>query len=103
MCQWFDSTHHHKVLLENPYFVYILKSEKLNKYYIGSSSDPDKRILGHNSGKAIFTRKGIPWTLVYSEQFKSKKEALEREKYIKRMKSRIFVEGLIDNPVGTAS
>jgi len=80
---------------EGEYYTYILWSQKLNKYYVGLSSDLQKRLIEHNSGKAKFTSKGIPWSIAYSEKYNSKKEAADRERYIKRMKSRKFIEDLI--------
>ena len=70
-------------------------SEKIKKFYVGSSSDVNKRLTEHNYGKANFTSKGIPWKLVYSEQFNSKKEDQQRERKIKRMKSKKYIESLI--------
>jgi len=80
---------------EEKYFLYIIWSEKLNKYYIGSSSNPEKRLSEHNIGKANFTRKGIPWQMKYIEQLGSKEEGQKREREIKRMKSRTYIEHLI--------
>ncbi|MBD3275240.1 MAG: GIY-YIG nuclease family protein [Candidatus Marinimicrobia bacterium] len=79
------------------YFLYILYSEKLDKYYIGSTSDIVKRIERHNEGWGRFTKGGIPWELIYTEEYSNKSEALKRERYIKKKKSRDFIENLIDN------
>jgi len=49
------------------FYTYILFSEKLNKYYIGSSNNPQKRLVRHNAGHNAFTKTGIPWILVYQE------------------------------------
>jgi putative endonuclease len=68
------------------YFVYILQSLKDGKYYIGFTSDLQKRLIFHNAGKQRSTRNRIPLKLVYSESFFSKSEALKREKYIKSLK-----------------
>ncbi len=38
------------------YFVYVLFSEKLNKRYVGSTSDVQQRLLEHNSGHSKFTK-----------------------------------------------
>ncbi|HEY0740134.1 MAG TPA: GIY-YIG nuclease family protein [Chryseosolibacter sp.] len=45
------------------FFVYIIYSEKLKKYYVGSTNDLDDRIHRHNSGGSTFTRTGSPWML----------------------------------------
>ncbi len=78
-------------------FVYILFSQKLNKYYVGSTPDLDRRFTEHNRGKEKFTKTGVPWVLVYQEIFEELKDARKRESYIKRMKSRTFIEKLIDS------
>jgi len=69
-----------------PYFVYILQSKKDNKFYIGSSSNIQKRIQFHNAGLQRSTKHRIPFELVYSEEFEEKKSALAREKQIKAYK-----------------
>ena len=32
------------------YFVYILFSEKLDRYYVGTTGDVERRLFEHNSG-----------------------------------------------------
>ena len=78
-------------------FVYILFSKTLNKYYVGSTPDLHKRLEEHNRGKEKFTKTGIPWLLVYSEIFEELKQARQREAYIKKMKSKVFIERLISS------
>jgi putative endonuclease len=76
-------------------FVYILFSEKLNKFYIGSTTDLERRLKEHNRGKEKFTKTGIPWLLVYNELFDELIDARRREVYIKKQKSRKFIVSLI--------
>ena len=76
---------------------YILYSAKLNKYYIGSTIDLVRRINEHNRGKEKFTSTGCPWVLVYKEDFAELKQARQREYYIKKMKSRKYIESLISS------
>ena len=55
--------------------------------YVGYTNNLQKRISLHNSGiGAKFTR-GRKWILIYKEKFKSKKEAISREYYIKKNRS----------------
>ena len=54
------------------YFVYIIYSNLLDKYYIGYTSDLNQRILRHNDGWSRSTKAGIPWVLVYYEEFDTK-------------------------------
>ena len=77
--------------------VYILYSEKLNKFYVGVSSDIDRRLAEHNSGKSKFTSRGTPWKLMYSEVFPTLNEAKKRELEIKKRKSRIYIQELIES------
>ena len=78
-----------------PHYVYILYSELANRYYIGSTSNPEERIHRHNAGATISTKNGRPWKIVYTEIWTTKLEALKREVYLKKMKSRSFLEELI--------
>ncbi len=77
------------------YYVYILYSKVRNRYYVGYSSDVSKRLERHNSGSTRSTKSGIPWELVYYEEYKNKTEALKREREIKKKKSRKYIECLI--------
>jgi putative endonuclease len=75
-------------------FVYIIYSDKLNKYYVGACIDLQRRLNEHNMGHSKFTSTGMPWVLKYKEEFESLQEAKKREQYIKKMKSRKYIEGL---------
>lgn len=77
--------------------MYILFSQVLNKYYVGSTTDLDRRLEEKHKGKEKFTKTGIPWLFVYSENFDELKQARRREGYIKKIKSRIYIERLINS------
>ncbi len=77
------------------YYVYILESEVNNKYYIGSSSDPCRRLIFHNSIEKGFTSRYRPWKIVFMKEFASKTIALKFENKIKKMKSRLYIDKLI--------
>ena len=76
-------------------FTYILYSDKLNKYYIGACIDIERRLYEHNIGHSTFTKTGMPWAIVHTEQYESLPEAKKRETQIKKMKSRKYIEDLI--------
>jgi putative endonuclease len=76
-------------------FMYILFSEKVNKYYIGACKDLERRLHEHNIGHSKFTSTGIPWQIKYKEAFETVQEAKRRELAIKKMKSRKYIENLI--------
>ncbi|MDO8436386.1 MAG: GIY-YIG nuclease family protein [bacterium] len=69
------------------FYVYVLKSKKDNKLYIGYTKDLKKRIQEHNTGKNFSTAQRGPFSLVYYEAFKSQKDATTREKQLKQFKS----------------
>ena len=77
-------------------FTYILYSEKLDKYYIGACINLDRRFYEHNVGHSKFTKPGIPWKLVFKEEFETLMEAKHYELDLKKKKSRKFIEVLIE-------
>ena len=77
------------------WYTYILYSSKLDRYYIGSTNNLEWRLERHNMGWGRYTKKGIPWKIVYHETYQSKTEAMKRELEIKKMKSRKYIESLI--------
>ena len=70
------------------YYVYILYSKGLNKYYVGYTEDIKKRIKQHNHKLVPFTSKGVPWTCPFCEIFLIKKDAIREEKFLKSGKGR---------------
>jgi len=65
------------------YYVYILKSDKDNKLYIGSSADLKQRLKDHSDGKVESTKHRLPLELICYECYKKKSTAQKREKYLK--------------------
>ncbi|MCX6355760.1 MAG: GIY-YIG nuclease family protein [Candidatus Aureabacteria bacterium] len=65
------------------YYVYILQSERDNNLYIGYTNNLKERILLHNTGKVFSTKNRTPLQLIYYEAFMDKKDASEREKWLK--------------------
>ncbi len=67
------------------YYVYVLKSLGLkDKIYIGYTSDLNKRLKEHMTGKNYTTARILPVELVYYEAYKSKMDAQSREKQLKQ-------------------
>ena len=77
------------------FFVYILYSNHLDKYYVGYTSNLKKRLTEHNNGVSLYTAKASDWLLKYSEQLPDRISATNREKEIKKKKSRKYIEWLI--------
>ncbi|WP_139855432.1 GIY-YIG nuclease family protein [Aequorivita sinensis] len=65
------------------YYVYILYSKEFERMYVGMSKDCTKRLKEHNSGKTQSTKAYIPWEIIHTEEYLTRKEAREREKYLK--------------------
>ncbi len=65
------------------FFVYILKSIKFKKFYIGVTNNLSERIKQHNDGLTKATKPYCPWKYVYFEGYLSKKEAYQREHNLK--------------------
>ena len=66
----------------------MLKSKSIKPVtYVGYTKNLKKRINLHNSGKGAKFTRGRKWMLIYKEKFKSKKEAISRDYYIKKNKA----------------
>ncbi|WP_341900113.1 GIY-YIG nuclease family protein [Fluviicola taffensis] len=86
------------------YYVYILYSPLLDKYYVGYSSDPWLRLKQHNENvDDKYTGRAKDWQLACVFLTETKSEAISIERFIKKQKSRKLLELLIDinfNPNG---
>jgi len=76
-------------------FLYIIQSQKNQRYYVGSTNDIERRLEEHNRGKMAYTRLTRPWKLVYLKGFETLVEARQAEHKLKKQKSRIILENLI--------
>ena len=81
------------------YCVYILYSASLDKYYVGRTENLELRLQYHNDPieSRKFTAKGLPWILATSLPCQSLQHAIKLEQFVKRMKSRKFIESLIND------
>jgi len=64
-------------------YVYILKSEKDNGFYVGYTKDLKKRLSEHNKGLSLSTKNRVPFKLIFYEAFSNSSDARNREKYLK--------------------
>ena len=78
------------------YFIYILHSISANKYYVGSSEDPQRRLFFHNTIEKGFTSRYRPWTLAFTKSFPTKAEAQQMERKIKKWKSKSILLRIIN-------
>lgn len=79
------------------FYVYVLKSLKNNKRYVGfTSKDVKIRLQEHNSGSNQWTRQNKPFKLIHFEHFEIKTKALKREKFLKSGQGRKWLDENID-------
>ena len=79
------------------YYVYIIKSEKTEKMYTGSTEDLRKRVSEHNMGKVVSTKTSRPWKILYYEAFVLKNDARREELFLKTGKGRERIKWLLKN------
>jgi putative endonuclease len=76
------------------FHVYVLRSEKTGRRYVGSCEDLSARVDRHNSGKVRATKHGSPWRLLHSETLSTHNEAVRRELYYKTGRGRDALDQL---------
>ena len=74
------------------FYVYILYSSSLEKYYVGSTENVENRLQEHNLGKGSFTKKGVPWLLIVSIECVSRTEAVQLELKIKKRGAKRYLQ-----------
>lgn len=79
------------------YFVYILLSEKDNKFYTGITNDIERRLKQHNIGYSSTrsTKTRGPFKLVFAQECRDRLEAHELEKFLKSGTGRELRDKLI--------
>ena len=79
------------------YTTYILYSLSLDNYYIGYTGDVmETRLFKHLSNHRGYTARAKDWSIVYTEQFATKPEAMAREKQLKSWKSKTRIRQFIE-------
>lgn len=73
------------------FFVYILWSSKIGKFYVGSTTDVQRRLLEHNGRHTHFTANGQPWSLIWQKELNLKAEGLLLEQKIKKRGARRYL------------
>ena len=83
------------------FYIYIIYSESADKYYVGHSDDPSRRLFEHNSTDELtYTSKRRPWRIVFKFPVSEiRSEAIRIERYLKKRKSRSLLETLISRQI----
>ncbi|MGQ0739751.1 MAG: GIY-YIG nuclease family protein [Bacteroidota bacterium] len=81
------------------YYIYILYSPVSDKYYVGYSDNPQRRLTEHNTKPFnTYTSKHRPWVLkAFFECGTQEAIAVRLERFIKKQKSRKLIEELCNS------
>lgn len=73
------------------FYVYVLRSIKDDKLYIGYTNNLTRRIEEHKKGLNFSTKYRLPFKLIYFEGCTNEQDAKRRENYIKTTQGRRFL------------
>ena len=79
------------------FYVYVLRSEKDNKLYIGFTTDLRERLKDHNYGENTSTKFRRPFKLIFYEAYLNKIDAQRRERYFKTTKGKDTLRQMLKN------
>ena len=78
------------------YYVYVLRSEKDGKFYVGYTNNVRKRVEQHNNGQVESTKRRVPLELIYWEGCINQQDATKREKYLKSSWGKRYIKGRLE-------
>ncbi len=83
--------------------MYVLQSESTGRRYVGQTADLERRLAEHNdpehSPSKFTTKHAGPWTLIHHEEYATRSEAMQRERWLKTRSGRRW----LNNRGGRAS
>jgi putative endonuclease len=74
------------------YYIYVIKSLKDKKLYVGHTDNLKRRFNEHNTGQVKSTKLRKPFKLLYYEACNLLKDALKREKTLKTGFGRAYLK-----------
>ncbi len=77
------------------YYVYAIYNQNKNYIYVGLSDNLQRRMNQHNKGYNRTTKPYRPFKILMTEKFEDRKEAREREKYLKSGCGKEYLKKLI--------
>jgi len=69
------------------HILYLIQSVKDRSFYIGITDNLQRRFTEHNKGLSLATKYKRPWLLIYCEVYRSKTDAIIRERQLKKHKA----------------
>ncbi len=86
------------------FYVYVLKSLKNGKKYVGYTSKPPlNRLKEHNNGSNKYTKGNRPYELIYEEPFDCEMDAKRREKFFKTGNGRNVLNRILSSTSACSS
>jgi putative endonuclease len=79
------------------HYLYILRSLKNGKLYIGQSPDIKARLESHNNGDNKATKPYIPYELIFYAGFINEKDAINSEQYYKTTSGWKRLNNMLEN------
>ena len=77
-------------------YVYVLRSLKNNKRYVGYTAKlPLEKLKEHNGGATQWTRQNRPFVLLHTEEFSEPSVARKRERFLKSGKGRQWLDQIL--------
>lgn len=74
------------------FYVYVLKSEKDKKNYVGFTKNLKLRFEQHNKGLVDSTKNRRPLIIIYYEACLNQTDATSREKYLKTTYGKRYIK-----------
>ncbi|UKN01215.1 GIY-YIG nuclease family protein [Paracrocinitomix mangrovi] len=74
------------------FYVYILYSEKFDKFYIGQTNNLSNRLKRHNEGQVLSTKHYNPWQIAWFCEKESRSESMILEKKLKNLNRKRLLE-----------
>ena len=79
------------------FYVYVLQSEKDQKFYVGFTKDLKLRVEQHEKGLVKSTRDRRPMKLIYYEACLNQADATKRERYLKSYHGKMFLRNRLNS------
>jgi putative endonuclease len=81
------------------HYLYILKSKKNGKYYIGETSNIQRRVEDHQRGRSSFGKRNKEIILIYTQEVADRSNAKRIEAFFKKQKSHLFIDRFLAGEV----
>ena len=78
------------------FYVYILRSWKDGKKYVGHTNNIERRLNEHNRGECMATKNRKPFEVIYFETAETKSIAVKKEDFFKSGKGREYINKILN-------